>query len=283
MELLNKLYYDPKIGFHSQNALYKKAKAIDSTITQAKVKEFLQNQATQQITKPAKKNKVFDTIISPSVRNNYQMDIMYLPFPAQNKNFKYLLTCIDVYSRFAFVIPLKNKQGDDVFHAFKIMITKYGKPKNLNVDVGSEFTYKPFKEFCEKNNITLFFSNPEQENKNSIIERFHRTLRNLLLKYSIATDKAYINVLQTLVSNYNNTHHSTIDATPISIWNKENKNRQRPRAIFYDFKVGDKVRHRIKHKVFDKASSNYSYTKKVFTITKIDKKAYYLDDLKKTF
>ena len=64
------------------------------------------------------------------------MDIMYLPNPTLNKNYKYLLTCIDVYSRYAFVKPLKNKTGDEILIAFKEMIKEYGRPNNMNLDEG---------------------------------------------------------------------------------------------------------------------------------------------------
>ena len=118
MDLLNKLNYDAKTGFQSTTKLYKKAKEIDSKITFNMVKQFLDQQATAQITKQVKRNKIYETIVSPSVRNNYQMDIMYLPHPALNKNFKYLLFCIDVYNRYAFATPIKTKTRPEVLVAF---------------------------------------------------------------------------------------------------------------------------------------------------------------------
>ena len=103
MELLQKLYNDPSTGLQSKEKLYKKAKLIDNKITLKQVQEFLENQSTSQIVKPVLKNQEYYTIVSPAVRNNYQMDIMYLPNPTLNKNYKYLLTCIDVKSRYAFL------------------------------------------------------------------------------------------------------------------------------------------------------------------------------------
>jgi len=180
--------------------IHQKAKELDNKITQKQVKDFLKRQSTAQITKPIRKSKnEYNTIISPSVRNNYQMDLMILPNPTLNKNFKYLLTCIDVYSRYAFCVALKNKTGETVYDNIKILFHMYGKPNNLNLDVGSEFIYTPFVNYCETNSITLFYSNPEQDNKNSIIERFHRTLvlffcsiitPHILEKYAV---KKYIN------------------------------------------------------------------------------------------
>jgi hypothetical protein len=283
MELLKKLYYDASTGFTSGAKLYVKAKEIDSKITMKLVKEFLDNQATHQITKQVKKNKDYSTIISPSIKNNYQMDIFYLPHPKQNKNFKYLLTCIDVYSRYAFVKPMKTKGGEETLKNFLEMIQEQGKPTNLNIDEGKEFKYKQFVKYCGENNIEMWVSNPEQTNKNSIIERFHRTLRNIILRYEVANGKSYIEDLQKLISNYNNTEHNTIEEKPIDIWTGKKSNTQNIKKVESPFSVGDKVRHLVGKKVFDKNSSTTTYTKKVYTIIQIIGQSIYLDDLTKPF
>ena len=283
MDLLNKLYYDEKTGLQSENKLYEKAKIIDKTITHKLVKEYLDDQATAQITKQVHRNKDYYSISSPAVRNNYQMDIMYLPNPRQNKNFKYLLTCIDVYSRFIFAKPLKNKSGPEVFEAIKELFEENGMPKNINLDLGKEFIYKPFKEYCERNGIELWFSDTEQENKNAIIERFHRTLRGMILRYEVAFGKSYIEILDKLIWNYNHTKHGTTGQQPIEIWNGENSNNQKINIIPNHFVVGDRVRHLVKKKVFDKSSDTTTYTKSIYTITEIEGQSCYLDDLKKPF
>jgi hypothetical protein len=226
---------------------------------------------------------VFDTILSPNVKNNYQMDIFYLPNSRQNKNFKYLLTCIDVYSRFVFVKKLKTKDGASVFNAFELLMKQYGNPKNINVDLGSEFIYNKFLDYCENNDIQVWFSNPEQDNKNAIIERFHRTLRDLILRYEVANGKSYIDILYKLIDNYNDTYHSTIKNKPVDVWRGDEFNHQKKVFLKQSFKEGDRVRHIVKKKVFDKSSSTTNYTKKVYTITKVIGKAYYLDDLTKPY
>jgi mannitol/fructose-specific phosphotransferase system IIA component (Ntr-type) len=283
MELLHKLYYDAETGFQSKEKLYKKAKEIDKKVTLELVKKFLDEQATSQITKQVTKNKVYETIVSPSIRNNYQMDIMYLPNPTLNKNFKYLLTCIDVYSRYAFVKPLKNKTGDEVLDAFKEMTKENGIPANLNVDEGTEFRYKPFKTFCEENDIELWYSDTQQENKNAIIERFHRTLRNLILAYTTSIGNSYIDALPKLIRNYNTSFHKTVKATPLQIWEGKKKNKQSVKLIPSEFSEGDKVRHIVKKTAFNKHSSTANYTKTIYTITKIIGNSIFLDDLTKPF
>ena len=88
-EILKNIYYDVKTGFISKDKLYKKAREVDDNITLKIVQNFLDNQATYQITKQTKKQKVYDTIISPKIKNNYQIDLFTLPNPTLNKNFKY--------------------------------------------------------------------------------------------------------------------------------------------------------------------------------------------------
>ena len=281
--LLNQLYYNPKIGFESEEKLWPKANEINDKITHEDVEEFMDEQTVPQVTKPLDREVEFDTIESPSVRNNYEMDIMFLPSPTFNNNYKYLLTCIDIYSRYCFVKAMTNKEGDTVFSAFKEMIDKYGKPKNLNVDLGSEFVYKPFVNYCKEHHIKLWYSNPDQANKNAIIERFHRTLRNIILKYQVANGKKYLDKLDEFMYNYNNTYHKTVRNNPVDIWKGKEKNEQEYNIVSHDFNVGDEVRHTLEKQIYGKNSSTPTYTQKIFTITKKEGNAYYLDDLTKPF
>ena len=230
-ELLTDLYYNPKTGYSSKDKLYRRAKELDDNITLKIVQEFLDRQPTAQITKQTKRQKIFSSIKSPSVKNNYQIDIFVLPNPTLNKGFKYLLTCIDIYSRYAFVKKLKSKDGAKVFEAFKEMISEEGKPENINLDEGSEFIYTPFRKYCEDEDITLWYSNKDQDNKNAIIERFHRTLRNYLLRYEVATGQSYIDDLDYIIDNYNNTYHVTIKNKPIDIWEGKAKSKQKIESL----------------------------------------------------
>lgn len=275
-DILHKLYYDAETGFQGLDKLYRKAKQLDKKITKKLVKEWLERQATQQITTEQKKSKkIYSTIISPSVKNNFQMDVMYLPNPTTNR-FPYLLTCIDVYSRKAFVNPMRNKNADTALTSFKEIAKSSSFPKNINLDLGGEFDNRLFKDFCESRQIKLWFSDPNQDNKNSIVERFHRTLRGILLKYEVARKRPYINDIQKLVANYNNTFHKTIKATPNQVWNGDEPNKQEVKYIVYDFGIGDSVRHAVQRAAFGKASSTVKYTKEVYTISRIVGSAYYL-------
>jgi hypothetical protein len=287
-EILQNIYYNPLTGFQGLDKLYRKAKLLNNNITKKITKEWLDNQETEQITKQQKKTKnIYSSIISPAVRNNFQIDIMYLPNPTSNR-FKYLLTCIDVYSRKAFVSTLKNKNADTSLNGFKQILRKSGTPKNINLDAGGEFDNAIFKDYAESNNIKLWFSNPKQENKNAIVERFHRTLRNILLKYETARKRPYIDDLDNLVENYNSTYHKTIKGTPNDVWSGVEPNKQDVNYVTYDFNVGDIVRHSIKRETFNKASSTIKYTKELYTITRVTSNSFYItnkqgEELKKPF
>ena len=127
---------------------------------------------------------------------------------------------------------MTNKEGETVFNAFKEMIDKYGMPKNLNVDFSSEFFYKPFVNYCKDNHIKLWYSNPDQANKNSIIERFHRTLRNIILKYTVVNGRRYLDKLDDFMYNYNNTYHKTVRINPMDIW-KGKEDNERIMILFH--------------------------------------------------
>ena len=99
----------------------------------------------------------------------------------------------------------------------------------------------------------------------------------------MVSSKPYIHVLPQLIRNYNNSYHKTIQDTPANIWTGKSKNNQPIKRIYYDFEVGDKVRHINNRNLFDKKSSTNTYTKKIFTITRIEGRTYYLDDLQKAY
>ena len=124
----------------------------------------------------------------------------------KNKGIKYLLCVIDLYSKYAFVIPLKDKKGISIVNAFaKIMKQSERKPNKIWVDQGSEFyNNNNFKNWLSDNNI-IMYSN-YNEGISVVTERFIRTLKNKLYKHMTATGKnVYHDVLDDVVSKYNNT------------------------------------------------------------------------------
>ena len=120
---------------------------------------------------------------------------------------KYLLTVIDVFSRYVWMVPLKTKTGLEVTNALK-KIFQYRKGSKLWVDRGREFYNKHVQEL-----IPLYST--ENEEKSSVVERRNRTMKEKMFKYfSANSTKKYIDILDRLVEDYNNIRHSSTGFTP---------------------------------------------------------------------
>ena len=97
-----------------------------------------------------------------------------------NKVIKYLLCAIDLFSKYAFVIPLKDKKGSVIVNAFQsILDNSKRKPNKIWVDQGSEFYNKSFKKWLKDNGIFMYSTH--NEGKSAVAETFIRTLKNKCL------------------------------------------------------------------------------------------------------
>ena len=160
----------------------------------------------------------------------------------KNKGIKYLLCAIDLHSKYAFVIPLKDKKGISIVNAFNKIKQSNRKPNKIWVDQGGEFHNNVFGKWLSDNVINMYST--YNEGKSVVAERFIRTLKNKLYKHMTATGKnVYYDVLDDVVNKYNNTKHSTIKMKPIDVGNSNKR-------VYMDehnekdsrFKVGDRVR-----------------------------------------
>ena len=98
-----------------------------------------------------------------------------------NKRFKYLSCVIDLFSKYAWVIPSKDKKRTSIVNAFKKIISEKRKSNKIKVDQGSEFYNQSFKDFLKINNIEMYSAYIEG---NSVVaERFIRTLKNKTFKH----------------------------------------------------------------------------------------------------
>ena len=197
----------------------------------------------------------------------------------KNKGIKYFLCAIDLYSKYAFVIPLKDKKGISIVNAFdKIIKQSERKPNKIWVDQGSEFYNNNLKKWLSDNNIIMYST--YNEGKSVVAERFVRTLKNKLYKHMTDTGKnVYYDVLDDIVKEYNNTKHSTIKMKPIDV--KDNK------RVYIDehnekhsrFKVGDRVRISKFKNIFAKGYTP-SWSREIFIVDKINDTAPYTYNIK---
>ena len=197
----------------------------------------------------------------------------------KNKGIKYLFCAIDLYSKYAFVLPLKDKKGISIVNAFnKIIKQSNRKPNKIWVDQGGEFYNNVFKKWLSDNDIIIYST--YNEGKSVVAERFIRTLKNKLYKHMTATGKnVYYDVLDDVVNEYNNTKHSTIKMKPIDV--KKNK------RVYIDehnekdsrFKVGDRIRISKFENIFAKVYTP-NWSKEIFIVNKINDTVPYTCNIK---
>ena len=160
-----------------------------------------------------------------------------------NKGFRFLICVTDIFSKYTWVIPLKYKKGVSIVNAFQIILKESNrKPNKIWVDKGSEFYNNYFKKWLKDNDIEMYSTNNER--KSVIAERFIRTLKNKTYKYMTSVSKnVYIDKLDDIVKDYNNTYHTSIKMKPVDVKDntyidfKKGVNDKNPK-----FKVGDQVR-----------------------------------------
>jgi len=125
---------------------------------------------------------------------------------------------MDIFSKYAWVVPLKTKQGQElhVVKAFHTILASGRKPSKLQTDQGTEFLNRVFQKFHRENKIEFFTVKPGL--KASVVERLNRTFKNKMYKYFAAKNTlTYINVLPQLVKSYNNTYHRSLKMKPTQV------------------------------------------------------------------
>lgn len=273
---LKDLYYDPKFGYVSINKLLLKVRKSHPNITKKELQTFLDKQYTFQVTKEIRKPKEYNSITAKYPRHNYQIDLLIYD-RYEIHNYKYILVVIDVYSRYVEARPLTNRELSTIKKAMEDIFATIGYPQNMNSD--NEFNKKEILELFKLHNITPHFSQVGEINKNAIVERFNRTLANILQKYRVASKKRnWYKVLPDIIKNYNTTYHRTIKAIPEDVFEGKDENHQKivrlPPPIY---KVGDVVRIKQVKPVLGKGDY-IKYSEETYIINEITKNRLTVED-----
>ena len=186
-----------------------------------------------------------------------------------NKGIRFLLCAIDIFSKYASVVPLKDKKGVSIVAAFQSILKQSNrKPNKIWVDKGSEFYNASFKKWLRDNDIVMHSTN--NEGKSVVAERFIRTLKSKIYKYMTSISKnVYTDKLDDIVNEYNNAYHTTIKMKPVDVkdnicinTNKETNDKD-PK-----FKFGDHVRISKYKNIFAKGYTP-NWSEEVFVIKKV--------------
>ena len=110
-----------------------------------------------------------------------------------NKGITFLLCAIDIFSKYAWDVPLKDKKGVTIVTAFQSILRQSNrKPNKIWVDEGSEFYNAFFKKWLQDNDIVMYSTN--NEGKSAVAERFIRTLKSKIYKYITSISKMCISI-----------------------------------------------------------------------------------------
>lgn len=210
----------------------------------------------------------------------WQADLVDMSaFQKDNDHVRYLLTVVDVFSKMAFVQPLKSKTGPSVTQAFKtILHTSSRRPQYLQTDKGTEFLNSPFQRMLRQEGIRYYHSN-DPVLKCSVVERFNRTLKQRMWAFFTHTSShRFVDELQRLVQGYNATRHSTIKMAPKDVNDKTMAQvyhhlkakwaKQDADTPTTTFKVGDHVRISLDKGPFAK-SYEENWSQEVFKIRRV--------------
>ena len=232
-----------------------------------------------ELHKPVKRNFLKRRVLSNGIDETWAADLVEMgKFSKWNKGIKYLLMVIDVFSKFGWIEPLKDKRGESVTEAFeKIFASSRRNPRLLWTDRGSEFYNANVKRLLKEHDVSLYST--ENEEKSSVVEQWNQTIKLRLWKmFSANNNTIYHDKLGEVVDEYNNSFHSSVKMTPVEASQK--KNERKVFANLFDdliyskhvpptFYVGEKVRiSKFKRKIFDKGFTP-NWTEDIFVIDEI--------------
>lgn len=232
-------------------------------------------------------------IITCGIDDLWAADLVIMEkYAHENDGYKYMLNVIDTFSKFAWSEPLTRKSGPDVARAFQVIIKRaasngHHAPNLLHTDKGTEFVNRDFKRVLAANDIKMYHT--ENEEKSAIVERFNRTLNGRMkIQFEVRGSFRWIDILQGLIRDYNESYHRTIRTRPVDVTEKNEseicdvyRHMKTPLVKRPTLKVGDRVRIVAKKERFgDKYSRNWN--REIFSVTEVMKTApitYKIQDL----
>lgn len=289
-----------KYNFPSADKFKKILKANGLNFTSKEVTNFISNQSIQQVHKPVLDIKAKQKFITAlDIGEMLQIDLLdYQKYAKSNNGFKYIFIAVDIFSRYAYAVPIKNKEPKNVLEAFKTIPFI---PKAIFSDSGNEFK-GVFLNYLKEKEVAGLKAEIGDHHSLGVIDRFSKTLKTMIAKYMTANNTTkYVEKIDDLLEAYNTTPHNSLgDYSPTQVV-EDNKayrlvkkinlakmkyNNERTRRATNSVQVGDSVRIKLKKKTFQKGY-DITYSKETYSVTHIDgdkailsnEKKYKIEDL----
>jgi hypothetical protein len=241
--------------------LLKLAKESNPAVKQKDVDTFLDSQLSYQLLKETKNlSSHLGHIVAFKINEIWQIDIYDVSrFETSNKKFKYMFAVVDVFTRFAYIIPMKNKDIDSTSKALEeILSYNKTKPYLIMSDNDSSFLGSEFQKVLVKYDIHHDPNAVGDHNSLGIIDNFAKRIKRILTAYFLQTKKKnWIDVIQKIVATYNVSSHSSLGGfTPTEVMKNDNPDlsqyilllntyKSQQNATSTDLIIGDSVRIKI--------------------------------------
>lgn len=224
-DYLKELYYTPgKPGaFAGPEKLYQAVKQEGKyKIGRRRIRQFLNNEDPYSLYKPIRKTFPRSKVIVNTIDSMWDGDLADVSnISSHNDGYKFLLVLIDIFSRYLFIIPLRNKHHQNIIDGLKSVFQTERKPHTLRTDKGSEFKNRWVKTYLKKEGINVIYT--QNETKANYAERVIRTMKNLMYRYFMKNRTyRFVNVLQDLVESYNNRPHRSLGGNAPATVNQGN-------------------------------------------------------------
>ena len=293
--IVKQIYNEYGLGSGINN-LYEKVSRRYLNITRKFVSDFLRKQESYQLafSQPKQTNK---KIFSSGINKCWYVDLIDCnPLIKTNKRWRYILTCVDSFSKFVFLSKLKNKEPKTIITALKeicILQANNNYPRILVSDNGLEFKNQLMEEFSKENSIKQIFGRSYSPKSNALCEATNGVIRNMLRALFIKNGNTnWCDYLDEVKTSINHTAPSSTERPRSEVYlqglynseilakNQVIKTEQQRRNNNEKLNIGDEVRISLlalESKVREKFKSGNSkyvvvrYTKEIYTVDKIIK------------
>lgn len=268
-EILKSVYFDVKSPacFSGVERVYREAKRRNPRITRKHVENFLAGERTYTVYRSIVRKFPRLKTIASGLNTHWQADLaVFINTSRKNDGYNYLLVCVDVLSRKAYVEPVKSKRSDDMIPAFEHIFERSDTtPWYLFTDLGLEFNSKTMLKYFEEKEIEKrnAYTNPVLHA--AIVERMNRTIKDRLHRYFAENNTLrWVDVIQDIVKSINNSVNRSTGMKPSDV---TYKNAESLRRIMYEdifkskkpkFQLGDSVRFANKKMLFVKGDENFT-------------------------
>ncbi len=239
--IIAKSYYD-LAGFSSAAQHLADARKLDKTITMQDIKDWRAKNIEVK-----KQLRGSNSFVAQHPYQEYQADLIFMDKDYEPK-YTIAISIIDIFSKYATVIPISSKQPGDVLAGLIEGFDKMSKkPKILFTDNEGSFNSNLVKEYCKDHNIEQLFTN----NHAAFVERFTRSFKDMIYKRVEALKKPWTEFINPVLVTYNYKNaHSSTGKTPNEARKPENdidvklnlESRAKKTREYPEIEIGDKVK-----------------------------------------